>query len=126
MTRTCPACPGVLHAASIGGVEREQCDACGGLWFDRAKLESALGRRLPAFGITAESDRTCPATNDALQTSQLDGLQVEWCAACGGMFLDAGELESLEQRAAAGAWQEKDTLDHVAEGVLWWGIFGGF
>lgn len=39
----------------------------------------------------------CPKCGMDLKEIELHGVKVDQCANCGGIFLDAGELEQLEQ-----------------------------
>ena len=39
----------------------------------------------------------CPKCGMDLQEIELHGVKVDQCANCGGVFLDAGELEQLEK-----------------------------
>lgn len=46
---------------------------------------------------------TCPKCHGAMRTYERNGIHVEQCADCRGIFLDRGELEHLV--AAEAAWQ---------------------
>lgn len=48
----------------------------------------------------------CPACPEVLVTVELDGVEADWCAACGGVWLDKGELGLL----CAGGPAEADKL----------------
>lgn len=48
----------------------------------------------------------CPACPEVLVTVELDGVEADWCAACGGVWLDKGELGLL----CAGGPAEADRL----------------
>lgn len=37
----------------------------------------------------------CPACNNSLVILELDSVEVDYCFVCGGIWLDAGELEEL-------------------------------
>jgi acetyl-CoA carboxylase beta subunit len=37
----------------------------------------------------------CPKCGQKMETSHLSGVEVEVCPACGGIFLDAGELDKV-------------------------------
>ncbi len=89
----------MLAAATTGSVLREQCDACGGFWLERAALEALMGRKLPSLGVTQPSARTCPNTGDPLARAQLEGALIERCTRCGGVFVETAEHERLKERA---------------------------
>ena len=42
----------------------------------------------------------CPKCGNDLQEIGLHGVKVDQCAHCGGIFLDAGELEQIEKHDA--------------------------
>lgn len=37
----------------------------------------------------------CPVCNNAMITLELEGVEIDYCTDCGGIWLDAGELERL-------------------------------
>lgn len=37
----------------------------------------------------------CPGCKNAMITLELEGVEIDYCASCGGIWLDAGELELL-------------------------------
>ncbi|MBP9733932.1 MAG: zf-TFIIB domain-containing protein, partial [Candidatus Omnitrophica bacterium] len=46
----------------------------------------------------------CPACkNETLAALELNGVEVDWCAGCRGVWLDRGELELLHEDAATAA-----------------------
>jgi hypothetical protein len=45
----------------------------------------------------------CPKCGQDLVTISMHGVQVDQCGGCGGMFLDAGELDELIQSDDSGA-----------------------
>ncbi|HPU97742.1 MAG TPA: zf-TFIIB domain-containing protein [Candidatus Hydrogenedentes bacterium] len=38
----------------------------------------------------------CPSCDEPLITCEYENVEVDWCSACGGVWLDAGEFELLE------------------------------
>lgn len=49
------------------------------------------------------SDMTCPKCHGAMRTYERNGINIEQCSECRGIFLDRGELEHL--LAAEATWQ---------------------
>jgi len=45
----------------------------------------------------------CPACGKPLVVVERDAVEVDWCPACHGLWLDAGELELLAKAAGHGA-----------------------
>jgi len=43
----------------------------------------------------------CPACKEAMITAELEEVEVDYCAGCGGIWLDAGELELLVDEPGA-------------------------
>ena len=41
----------------------------------------------------------CPLCNEPLVAFELDGIEIDRCVDCGGVWLDAGELELIAGRA---------------------------
>jgi len=41
----------------------------------------------------------CPACGQPLIALELEGVEIDYCAACGGVWLDAGELEQIAELA---------------------------
>ena len=56
----------------------------------------------------------CPACKDMLVGIELDGVEVDWCGACKGVWLDKAELELLhtDGQAAARFVQELKAAPH--------------
>ena len=44
----------------------------------------------------------CPACGQPLIALELEGVEIDYCAACGGVWLDAGELRTLISSFARG------------------------
>jgi Zn-finger nucleic acid-binding protein len=49
----------------------------------------------------AAARHRCPACREPLVAGEMEGLEIDYCAACGGTWLDAGELEQIAERAGA-------------------------
>jgi hypothetical protein len=69
-------------------------------YFAREDAELLRKQRERAQAAAAEAERKshylkCPKDGYDLQTSTFHGVQIETCPQCGGMWLDAGELEAV-------------------------------
>ncbi len=42
----------------------------------------------------------CPVDNEVLQMSERQGVEVDYCRRCRGVWLDRGELDKIMERAA--------------------------
>src|SRR5579875_1610290 len=126
MNMDCPKCNGRLESIKLDiyeeskykdlqgadlryELEVDQCFVCGGIWFDKGKLETYLREGLTTLhspSLGKDLDRQfnkkkgkCPACQIemAQQPYPLDhGVQVDTCAKCGGIWLDSTEIDRLE------------------------------
>jgi Zn-finger nucleic acid-binding protein len=107
-----------------GELELDRCGSCRGTWYDRQELDQLLGRDLtPEFGrqLHGTSRRTacaqcgaavvgsepfcpgcgasltakCPRCEVELQVIRLVGVELDFCRACGGLWLDESEALTL-------------------------------
>lgn len=86
---------------------------CGGFWFDRFELdkvdepdevgsESLLDvERNPDIEVDHDDDRYCPKCEDVVMMNRFFSVsrdvEVDECGGCGGIWIDAGELEEIRQ-----------------------------
>ncbi|HQY99463.1 MAG TPA: zf-TFIIB domain-containing protein [Propionicimonas sp.] len=59
----------------------------------------------PYTGQPAAAAMTCPKCGGPMRTYERNGIHLEQCAGCRGVFLDFGELEHLTQLEARFAQQ---------------------
>jgi Zn-finger nucleic acid-binding protein len=57
------------------------------------------------------TDMQCPACQDTLRSSDRQGIEIDVCPRCRGVWLDRGELDKLLQREAAPARRSEDRRD---------------
>lgn len=93
--RSCPACQSKLQAFQMGPIELDRCPGCRGTFFDGGELEAVLGRSLEVKDRGLPTNRRCAGCGAAMKAAIVGGLAVELCQSCKGIFLDAGELRSL-------------------------------
>jgi Zn-finger nucleic acid-binding protein len=48
----------------------------------------------------------CPVDNTALQMTERQGVEIDYCPKCRGVWLDRGELDKLIERAAS--WEASE------------------
>lgn len=105
----CPKCsPAPLAASFVGNVPIASCEACQGIWLSSQALRVLLEQReaLEAAGRVLQLDdvfqqtsiHPCPGCRQALMTTFIAEVEVEYCPGCRGIFLDAGELEQVMMR----------------------------
>ena len=59
----------------------------------RAKI--AIAEEAKAAGT---SSMNCPRCDGSLKTNSFEGVDIDTCEKCGGVWLDSGELEQLTKR----------------------------
>ncbi|OIO01620.1 MAG: hypothetical protein COX65_05510 [Elusimicrobia bacterium CG_4_10_14_0_2_um_filter_56_8] len=114
----CPRCGDkpLTAAEGPGGVALDQCLHCRGVWLDAGELQAVLRA---GVGDAAElslinpgpSDLDCPRCGAKMRRGGLADplLQADKCAACGGFWLDSGEIPRLKELAASRAAAEPGT-----------------
>lgn len=107
--RKCPVCAIALDEVPLGTELVDRCPTCQGIFFDEGELDSLVWMvrlfdevRLdePDVDIVpAEDDQrdvVCPADGATMRADDLGGVIVDRCPACGGIWLDGGELAALK------------------------------
>ena len=107
----CPKCPGELREIdSSEGITLDFCGACRGLWFDAGEVADyfELAKDVPdldqASATAKPTDFVCPKCKHTLVELRYSGLHqlvVDRCAKCGGIWLDQGEVPTLERLSAS-------------------------
>ncbi len=120
----CPACTHELTAIAAADLVVEVCrGGCGGIWFDNRELRHVDGafetvasdllaiRSAPGV-IVDPGRRRCPKCPDTVMMrhaySPRRPVEIDECPACGGIWLDSGELARLRTETAQSA--EDQTL----------------
>lgn len=136
----CPACDQVLVPVHMGFLTVDVCkNGCGGAWFDHRELEQideeneSAGIAMfevenPKTEAVRAKKRPCPRCPDVILRQRFygptrDGVEIDECPACGGIWLDAGELEAIRNEAQPD-WNQgyreqpvADTYRSIVEGV---------
>jgi Zn-finger nucleic acid-binding protein len=113
----CPVCKIVLHQIEYEQLVIEQCQACEGRWLDAGELRTIVQKReaqhgaaerkaaakrlrAPALSPTERERKiACPGCGTTTQPVNYggdSGIIVNRCPACGGVWLDRCELESIQ------------------------------
>lgn len=104
----CPVCFVKMEQEQVRGVTVDVCPNCTGTWLDRGELRRVLGDRkladylTKAIGTRSESRMVCPRCGGLMDHKHAEGLVVDVCVECHGVWLDPGELEGLETLSRAG------------------------
>lgn len=113
----CPKCRRSLSEFTTKeGVVMDICDNCQGLWFDRGEIAAYadLTRDIPELQAVWQDAKLtrnpCPRCRTSLEEmhySAKDPLLIDRCPACGGIWLDSGELEKILELAQRGNSRSK-------------------
>jgi Zn-finger nucleic acid-binding protein len=122
----CPRCNTSLETRETGGITTSTCPACNGNWIGAAALATLFARDRDAPRIEEaleaifdldfhDSRRLCPGCRGRrLKAIMVDGIELDYCTACKGLYFDQGELEqvfpSTLGKAAARDDSATDTL----------------
>jgi Zn-finger nucleic acid-binding protein len=106
-----------MRTITYEGIDIETCDSCGGEWLDCDEIQKvtflrevrfdederrAIAESTSITGIplkNVDRDLVCPkcgTTTDPVNYGGDTGIIVDRCTACGGFWLDAGELEKIQ------------------------------
>ncbi len=139
MSVRCPVDRRSLTVKAVGRASFAICNECSGVWLTREALEprsidpSALpeqSRRPREPSRRARRARVCPECAQALQSERIEGVEIDRCVHCSGVWLDAGEYDAVRQRiefqlsgpvepqSAQASDQQKGILDIGVEAVL--------
>lgn len=101
----CPDCKAPLEsfpAKSPQGVDvsLERCTRCGGVWGGAGRIQASFGEVAQPQLVGGTTHKCCAFCRILLTPAVLpDGLSVEMCSACRGLYLDSGEFQKLGGRA---------------------------
>ena len=116
----CPACGHVLTPVDVSHVAVDVCQhGCAGMWFDQGQLrlfdESSEDAGLilvelagkPHVAVDTTLRRRCPRCPNSVLMRHFFSAQravtVDECPTCGGVWLDAGELERIRREYSSDA-----------------------
>jgi Zn-finger nucleic acid-binding protein len=74
-----------------------RCRSCAGLWIPASVVSLAVGR-INAPRLSSSTGRCCPDGGARLLAVSRKKVEVDVCASCGGVWLDAGELQRVLKR----------------------------
>lgn len=64
---------------------------------EKMREKIAVAEQAKAAGT---SSMKCPRCDGSLKTNSFEGVEIDTCEKCGGVWLDSGELEQLTKREA--------------------------
>lgn len=132
--RLCSKCGAQMEERDNGRVIVDICPACGGFFLDRGELDetiaqSGLTRHLASLQEACNHCKTtakqgervfpscpycgrenhafaCPACRGAMRPVVFEGVLLEVCPSCFGLYLDRQELGEMAEGAEAGRWKK--------------------
>ena len=138
MKRECPRCflelvPEVLKRG-IWQIEIDKCSSCNGIYLDKGELLS-LTKNKPLhhlttthLGVDSDSELLCPSCGSIMDAEYPNGVEIDVCLSCNGVWLDNEELEKL--RSIDPSELEQLSPEKIAEiydaggQVTYTGLFG--
>lgn len=114
----CPGCSATMQTITYEGIQIESCGSCGGEWLDAGELGHVVRARETLFSpeerravaaataitpvdlMGEDRNLTCPkcgGLTDARNYGGDSGMVIDRCSECGGIWLDADELENTQR-----------------------------
>jgi Zn-finger nucleic acid-binding protein len=102
---TCPRDAGALGWHEANRLKCRQCETCKGIFVDRNALIGLLPTTDPSKSLQAlpDSGLACCGCGQSLRKLVHRGAEVDVCAACRGVWLDAGEWERIAKPSSRGS-----------------------
>jgi Zn-finger nucleic acid-binding protein len=88
-------------------IHADRCPECQGIFLDKGEIKRLTGGEklndlfTKHLGIDSDSQRLCPSCGMVMDMEDADGVRVDVCLSCFGVWLDAGELEALKGKPDA-------------------------
>ncbi len=112
----CLSCGAGMSKQVVGDVAVDSCPSCAGTWFDGGEIVEAYGLGWIDRGLRGKASagraggRACPRDRGSLGLLYVEGIEVDVCPGCHGVWLDAGELDRMvatDSRIRASAGQRQ-------------------
>ena len=126
----CPACGNELTSMKVGQITVDVCEnGCGGIWFDKAELlrfdepDEKAGeiltsiRRNPDAVVNTQEKRKCPHCKNIVMMRHYFTIKreviIDECPKCGGIWLDAGELDTIRKEYDSAKARQEDAQKFI-------------
>lgn len=125
----CPACSSQTKVFTVNNIQLDACHlGCGGVWFDNRELKKFDEAHEPSLNLGIEPKKVqknaqpyacpkCPGIKLFKRFSSVKRkVEVDECAKCGGIWLDAGEIMSIREEFSTEAERVKaaeETFDSM-------------
>jgi Zn-finger nucleic acid-binding protein len=103
----CPVDRNPLSMQTIDTIAFATCSECAGVWLTRKALVApsvepnalpAASRRPRGAKRGGRRLRVCPECIHPLESQRVEGVEIERCVYCKGVWLDAGEYDAVRKR----------------------------
>lgn len=122
----CPIDHKPLLKLVIDNITIDYCRECCGIWLDSGELESLLDKRIECsemvekIALNEKQDRSskeCPACEKGLNKVDKEGIKVDICPSCRGVWLDGGEFALIYERHrnSSGAKFSSALKEHIID-----------
>lgn len=103
---TCPHDRTELRPFRVGDLEVDTCLTCTGVWLDQGELarvahDVELEAIVSAARGPTPSPFACPRCAGECGRASVEGIELDACASCGGIWVDAEELHGVRVRVLA-------------------------
>jgi len=131
----CPRTGANMKEVEINGIKLDVSEGCAGVWFDNFEFqkfdearESAgdqligMLEKTPEKEVDLDQRISCPRCPNTVMmrhfASPLRKIQIDKCPACGGMWLDAGELAHYRKLFPTQQDLEKVREEFIAKTIM--------
>jgi len=104
----CPKCDIYMRKQEIEvpglNITLDFCIQCHSYWFDKGELNRYIGTSVVdrslkrRSGIDSWGKPNCPRCSGRMTMKFIEELEIDHCEDCGGIWLDHGELKSLQEK----------------------------
>lgn len=106
----CPRDATPLKPFTIDGITTDSCPTCRGVWLDATELTRVTNDdelEQLARARTQAGTLSCPRCAAKLHAARIEGVEVDPCPSCRGVWLDAGELREAQKQVLAKRWTNR-------------------
>lgn len=136
----CPKCNQAMEPSISRGVASFTCKRCSGVWIGGDALHDLFAREQDSFEMHErfealldsdfnESLRDCPGcVVRKLKSVFVDGIELDFCVSCKGVYFDQGELDAVYARGYMASGKSIAGMLTSTEDAFWAGLiklFGG-
>lgn len=106
----CPHDPTPLRHDRSAPVGAWRCERCEGLWLPAPTVARVVGDapRWPAATSLPRTALVCPDDGTRLRAIEADGIEIDLCPFCHGVWLDRGEFVCVQARVVASREEQVD------------------